>query len=737
MLNPSISRNQPCPCGSGRRYKQCCGAPGASTTTSTPAASGANAPVTGEDAFARALALHQAGQIDEAERVYGAILDAEPNNASVLHYLGVARYQRGDHETAARHIRKALDLNNHEPMAHSNLGLVCMALRRLDEALLCFDEALAQDPDNALAYNNRGLVQHDLRHFDQAAADFTRATSLRADFVEAFANLGKTRLAQKHYAEALAACDTAVALAPGLATAHALRGSVLRELRRQDEALESWARALALQPDFAEVHFNCGGALHELRRYEDAATFQARAFALKPDMPYLRGDWLHDRMQCCDWTDFDADCAALLSAVDRGDAATGPFALLAVASTAAQQQRCARVLVADKYPPDATPLWRGERYAHERIRVAYVSADYRDHPTTHLIAGLIERHDRARFEVIGIYIGPPAVDAWRQRMERSFDRFFDVGAQSDEQIAQLLRELEIDIAVDLMGHTGYARTGVFALRPAPVQVNYLAYPGTMGAPYIDYLIADATLIPDEHRAFYDEKIAFVPHSYQMNDAGKRIADAPMRRADHGLPENAFVFCCFNGNFKITPDVFDIWMRLLDKLPDSVLWLLEGSPAAARNLRREAQRRGIAPERLRFAPKLPLAEHLARHRCADLFLDSFHYNAHTTASDALWAGLPVLTRLGETFASRVAASLLNAVGLPELITRNAGDYEALALALATEPARLAALRDKLAANRLTQPLFDTERSTRDLESAFHAMHSRQQAGLPPDDIVVAA
>ena len=735
MLNPSISRNQPCPCGSGRRYKQCCGAAGA------PAAAAAAAPLStaaaaSGDRFAHALALHQAGRIDEAERIYATILDTDPANAAVLHYLGVARYQRGDHDSAARHIRNALNLNNREPMAHSNLGLVCMALRRLDEALSCFDEALIQDPDNALACNNRGLVLHDLRRFDDAAADFTRATALRTDFVEAFANLGKTRLAQKRYAEALAACDAAVTLAPGLATAQALRGSVLRELRRQEEALECWARALALQPDFAEVHFNCGGALHELRRYEEAAASLSRAQALRPDMPYLSGDLLHDRMQCCDWTDFDATCSALLTAVERGDTASGPFALLAVASTAAQQQRCAWRLVADKCPPDAAPLWRGERYTHDRIRIAYVSADYRDHPTSHLIAGLFERHDRSLFEVIGVYIGPPGVDAWRQRMERGFDRFFDVGVQSDEHIARLLRELEIDVAVDLMGHTGYARTGVFALRPAPVQVNYLGFPGTMGAPYIDYLIADPTLIPAEQRAFYDEKIACVPHSYQMNDSGKRIADVPMHRAEQGLPEAAFVFCCFNGNFKITPDVFDIWMRLLGKLPGSVLWLLEGSSAAARNLRREAERRGVAAERLVFAPKLPLAEHLARHRCADLFVDTFHYNAHTTASDALWAGLPVLTRIGETFASRVAASLLNAVGLPELITADAAAYETLALALATEPWRLAALRARLAENRLTQPLFDTERSTRDLESAFRSMHARQQAGLPPDHIMVA-
>lgn len=696
-------------------------------------------PVASTDAageFTRALALHQAGRIDEAERIYQRILDAQPDSANVLHYLGVCCYQRGNHAVAAQHIRRALAINGQEPMAQNNLGLVCQALKRLDEALACFDQALAQNSDDAVALNNRGLVLHDLRRFDEAVLDFTRATQLRGDFAEAFANLGKTHLAQQHLFEALSACDAALALQPRLAVAHALRGSVLRDLRRYDGALASWAQALALQPDFAEVHFNLGSALHELRRYEDAVASQNRAMALNPNMPYLRGDLLHDRMQCCDWAGFATQSALVLAAIDRNETAAHPFAVLGLPSTAEQQQRCARANVNDMFAPAATPMWRGERYVHERIRVAYVSADLRNHPTSHLIAGLIDRHDRARFEIIGIYIGPPSADIWRQRMERSFDRFFDVATHSDEHIARLIRELEIDIAVDMMGHTGFARTGVFALRPAPVQLNYLAYPGTMGASYIDYIVADATLIPPSQQAFYDEKIVYLPHSYQINDSGKRIATAPTR-ADVNLPENAFVFCCFNGGFKITPDVFDVWMRLLNKIPGSVLWLLDGSPAAVRNLRREAQQRGVAADRLIFAERMALPEHLARHRCADLFLDTFHYNAHTTASDALWAGLPVLTCAGATFASRVAASLLNAIGLPALITRSSDEYEAAAYELSTHPERLAEIRATLAANRLTQPLFDTEASTRHLESAYRSMYARHQAGLAPDHIRVAA
>ena len=731
MPTRPIPRNEECPCGSGRRYKHCCGSAG----TAAPHAE--NPSTIPEDSFAAALKLHQAGRIDEAERIYVRILDAHPMSPHVLHYLGVCCYQRGNHEAAARHIRAALEYNDREPLACNNLGLVYKEQNRLDEALACFDKALDQDPANALAYNNRGLVLIALHRFDDAVRDFTQAARLKSDIPEVFSNLAKVLFEQKHYAEALAACNKAIALNPALAAAYAIRGSALSELERYDEAFASWSQAIALKPDFAEVYFNRGSTLHNLGRYEEASASHDRAIAIKPELPYLRGDWLHDRMRCCNWADFEAACTMIVTAIDRGDRVSSPFMLLSIPATPAQCQRCARIFVGDQFPPNPVSTWRGERYAHERIRIGYVSADYRDHPTSHLIAEFIERHDRSLFEAIGIYVGPPVADAWRTRMEVGFDQFFDVRTSSDEEISALIRSLEIDIAVDLMGHTAFGRPGVFARRPAPVQVNYLGYPGTMGAPYIDYLIADPILIPPECRQFYDEKIAYVPNSYQVNDSTKRIADRPMCRAEVDLPEDGFVFCCFNKSFKITPDAFDIWMRLLRKVPVSVLWLMDSNTAANANLRREAERRGISPDRLVFAPRMALAEHLARHRCADLFLDTFHYNGHTTASDALWAGLPVLTCLGETFAGRVAASLLNAIGLPELITRSRAEYEALALELAMQPDHLAALRRKLAENRKTQPLFDTALSTRHIEMAYRRMHTLHHAGLPPDHIVVSA
>ena len=350
--------------------------------------------------------------------------------------------------------------------------------------------------------------------------------------------------------------------------------------------------------------------------------------------------------------------------------------------------------------------------------------------------GAGQTHDRGRFEVIGYSFGPPTHDAWRERLEKAFDHVLDVGSRSDREIAAMAREREIDIAIDLNGFTNNARTGIFALRPAPVQVNYLGYPGTLGADYYDYMIADSTVIPPEHVAYYNEKIAYLPHTFQVNNTTREISDRSFSRAELGLPVDSFVFCCFNHNYKITPDLFDIWMRLLRGVSASVLWLSGGNAAAGRNLRREAERRDISPDRLIFAPRVEsLADHLARYRQADLFLDTFYYNAHTTASDALWAGLPVLTSLGNTFASRVAAGLLTAVGLPELVARSHAEYETLALELATQTGRLATIRRKLAENRSTQPLFDTELFTRNIENAYLLMQERHQAGIPPDHIIV--
>jgi predicted O-linked N-acetylglucosamine transferase (SPINDLY family) len=438
----------------------------------------------------------------------------------------------------------------------------------------------------------------------------------------------------------------------------------------------------------------------------------------------------------CDWAGLDAAYARLAAGIDAGKRISPPFVLTATPLPLQARRRCAEIYVGQKYPPVAVSPGHWPKAPHERLRLGYFSADFRRHAVGYLTVGMFEAHDRSRFELIAFAFGPPAPGAMRARIAAAFDQFIEVEDRSDADVALLAREMEIDIAVDLMGFTTNSRTGIFARRAAPLQVSYLGYPGTMGADYIDYLIADTTVIPREDVRHYAEKIAYLPDTYWPFDSRLGVAERQFTRQEVGLPEQGFVFCCFNNNWKITPGVFDIWMRLLKRIEGSVLWLLEDNPAAGRNLGAEAGKRGIAAERLVFAPRMNLPEHLARHRLADLFLDTLPYNAHTTASDALWVGVPLLTRSGETFPGRVAASLLKAVGLPELITHTPEAYEALALEFATDAQKLGALRQRLAENRLTCPLFDTALFTRHIEAAFLAMWQRHASGLAADHIVVA-
>jgi predicted O-linked N-acetylglucosamine transferase (SPINDLY family) len=650
--------------------------------------------------FNQALALHQAGRRDEAQALYQAVLVADAGHTDCLTSLGTLLLQRGDRAGCLRLLDHSLTLDPAQPTAHFNRGIALKGLERPTEALASYQRAIELKPDYAEGYNNLGNVLKELDRLD----------------------------------DALACLDRAIALRPAYARAHFNRGETLRALRRYPDALDSFRRAAELKPDFAEALVGQAFIHQLMNNFPEALALHERGLKLKPDLPYVVGGKLHIKMHCCNWDALEADYAALDETIRLGNQPAEPFFALPYPSSPDMQQACARTYGQHKYPA-APPLWTGERYDHERVRIGYFSADFHDHATAHLIAGLFEHHDRRRFELVAFSFGPDARDRWRERLAASFDRFLDVRDWTAAEIAAKARELEIDIAVDLKGYTMDARTNVFAQRPAPVQVSYLGYPGTLGVPYFDYLVADPVLIPPEHQLWYDEKIVYMPHSYQVNDATKVIAERTFSRAELGLPDDAFVFCCFNANYKITPDLFDIWMRLLAAVPGSVLWLLDGHPVATGNLRKEAGKRGVDPARLVFASRLPLPEHLARHRQADLFLDTFHYNAHTTASDALWAGLPVLTCLGNTFPGRVAASLLNAVGLPELITRDHAGYEALALELARNPEQLRALREKLAANRLTQPLFDTALFTRHLEAAYLAMQARHEAGLGPDRIVV--
>jgi protein O-GlcNAc transferase len=516
---------------------------------------------------------------------------------------------------------------------------------------------------------------------------------------------------------------------PEAADALFLRSYALRRLDRDDEALICLDRVLALNPTMAEALLNRAALLVRMGRNAPAAADYENLIALNSDYPFIRGNLLFARLQDCDWRGFESERAAIIAGLQSAKKVITPFHAKTLSLSAEQELQCAQLFLAGD--PVVTPLWRGERYTHDRIKIAYLSADFRPHPVASQIAGVFEHHDKSRFETIAVSFGPGDESDVRSRIANAVEHFIDVRTASDAEAAGMLKQMNVDIAVDLTGFTDGCRPGILAHRPAPVQVNFLGFPGTMGSDCLDYLIADAVTVPQSEHRYYAEKIVTLPDTFMPADSTRPISTRQFTRAEEGLPADGFVFCCFNAGYKIAPAMFDIWMRLLARVESSVLWLGRINPSAHGNLKREAGARGIATERLIFAQyRQSAADHLSRLRLADIFLDTMPYNAHATASDALWAGLPVVTCRGPGFAGRVGASLLYALGAPELIAESLQDYETLALELARDPKALLALKAKIAANRLAQPLFDTARFTRNLEAAYAAIVERQRRGLPP-------
>jgi len=606
----------------------------------------------------------------------------------------------------------------------------------LAEAARCYTALLQFDPGHFHALYFLGYIHFQQGQFEEAARLIGEAVKINPRSPDAFYNLGCALQHLQRDGQAISAFDGALALKPDYDEALTNRGAALLSLKRHAEAIASFDRSLALKPRDPEALSNRATAYFEIKRYVEAAADYEAVAAVAPDFPYAAGNLALARAYCCDWRFYDRDRATVISEIRRGKPAISPHGSVLLLDSARDQLLCARRWAADRLASAALPLWRDERHRHDRIRVAYVSADFSAHATAFLIAGVIEHHDRGGFETILVSFGRDDGSEMRARLRKGCDRFVDAGAQNDVEIAHMLHDMEIDIAVDLKGFTQGSRPGIFAHRPAPIQINYLAHPGTMGAGCMDYIIADQTIIPADHQHDYSEKVIYLPDSYQANDAKRRIAKRVPTRAEVGLPGEAFVFCCFNNSFKITPPIFDIWMRLLGGTENSVLWLIEDNPTATANLRREAEARGVRGTRLIFAPRIAAEDHLARHRAADLFLDTLPCGAHTTASDALWAELPVLTVLGNSFAGRVAGSLLRAVGLPELIAPSLESYERMAFTLARDAQALTQLKAKLARNRETYPLFDTARFTRQLEAAYRESWERHERGEPPAGFALA-
>jgi predicted O-linked N-acetylglucosamine transferase (SPINDLY family) len=589
-------------------------------------------------------------------------------------------------------------------------------LGRLDEACAGYDAVLALAPGALGALNNRGEVLLGLGQVGAALADFEQTLAIQRDYPPAILGRSMALVRLGRAAEALPGLGQVLALMPDHTDAWFHRGVALDQLGYPEDAVTSYDKVLAQRPTATAALANRGNSLHRLRRLDEAMACFAAVEKLLPGHGVALNGQAAIAAHICDWSRHGEFEKAVVAAIRAGSADIHPGTLLAYSNEPDVMLANARAHAV----PASGPAWMAQPFSGSKIKLAYCSADFHAHPTARLMAGLFEQHDRQRFEVIAISFGPDDGSALRARLKAAFDQFHDVRTSSDAAVADLMVSLGVDIAIDLMGVTQYSRPGLFACRPAPVQVSYIGFPGTLGTACHDYILADAVVAPPQHQPFYSETIIALPDSYQANDDRRPGAGAVPSRAQAGLPEHGFIFCSFNNNWKINPAQFALWMRLLQAMPDSVLWLLRDAPEAAANLKTQAAAHGIAPQRLVFAPRVAAEHHLARFRLADLFLDTQPCGAHTTASDALWCGVPVVTCLGEGFPGRVAASLLTAIGLPELITDNAADYESLALALATDAPRLAALKAKIAANRKTTALFDTARFTKNIEAAFEKM-----------------
>jgi len=678
----------------------------------------------------RVKKFHEANNLIER----GQSLDA--NNPELIFNRGIALNDLGRHEEALVSYEHAIRLRPDFAEAWSNRGIALNDLKRYGDALASYVRAIEFKPDYVEAWNNRGAVLVDLNRYEEALSSFDKSIELNSGYVQAWSNRGVALNGLKRHEEALRSHERAIELKSDYAQAWNNLGVVLNDLKRHEEALRSHERAIELKSDFSEAWSNRGNALNDLKRHEEALRSHERAIELKPNSDFLLGDLVHTQMKICDWTNLDQRLRVLEGKILAGDKATRPFAVLGLFDSPKLQKQCAEIYAKDRLRLSCQLGLIIKKPKRSKIRIGYFSMDFREHPVSHLIAELFDVHDRSKFEIYGFSFGINTRDLMRKRLEKSFDNFLDVKHLSDLDIAHLSRQHEIDIAIDLGGHTQDSRPQIFAERVAPIQINYLGYPGTWGGEYMDYFIADKVAITSDNMQHFSEKIIFLPSCFQVNSRFRPIELSNSSKVDHGVPEGNFVFCCFNNIWKLTPEVFKTWVRILKETEDSILWLQNGGRTAQNNLTKEFELAGIRIDRVVFAERLPsLQDHLTRYKLADLFLDTFPYGAHTTASDSLWAGLPILTHAGKSFATRVAASLLNNIGIPELIARTQEEYFSLAVELAKNPEKLAPIRAKFERNRMNIPLFNTRIFAQHIESAYQAAYDRYHLGLPPDHICV--
>jgi len=698
----------------------------------------------------------QSERLEDAERSLNQLIKLQPKNADALCFLSVVAAKKekwpqalelinqsiqsssnnsvahsnkgnilkelGQYELALQSYKKAIQIDSNHYEAHNNLGNLYYELGNYQQAIFSYEAALLVNSNYAEAYNNKGnSLQKIGLHLD-ALEMYEKAISIKRDYIDAWLNRSFTLNEIKKYQEALDGCDIAISINPNNPKAWTDKGIMLSDQARYQDAIEYFDKALSIQGDFFEAWADRGSALYELKKISEALDSFLNAYKIKPNLPFLLGDIVFLKQQMCQWKSLDDYIKNIDEELDKKNKVINPFKYLSISSLPSRELNAAKIWVSAKYPKKEV-LPKINKKLHKKIRIGYFSGDFRNHPVSFLTAELYELHDRTQFEIYAFSLkGVDGVDEMRNRLKQSFDHFLEVHDKTEMQIAELARDFEIDIAVDLGGHTKFSPIEVMSYRAAPIQISYIGYLGTSGAEYIDYILADKILIPEEEQKFYSEKVAYLP-SYQVNDRKRPIPAPIFTRGELGLPEDGFVFCCFNNNYKILPSTFDSWMRILKSCDGSVLYLYAENSWVETNLKKEAEARGVSGDRIIFGQKLASTEYLARYLACDLFLDTAPYNAGTTASDALWAGLPVLTLKGVTFAGRMASSLLNSIGLNELITSTPEAYEDLAIQLAQNPERLAVIKRKLTDNRGTAPLFDSKSFTKNLESLYINMHGR--------------
>lgn len=678
--------------------------------------------------FEEARALLRNGALDDAAQRYAEILRRDPANAAALYYLAQVTCRQDRLADGITLARRALAIDPRHARAHNLIGLALSRSGQAQDALASFDAAIAADPALADAHGNRADALAELGRKQEAIESYDRAIALDPRSFANWCNHGVALYELRRFAEAVQSFERAGAIDPGDAQVHFNRGNALIALAHYEEALAAFEAALAIQPNNVDALYNRGCLLSKFKRFDEASAAFERVLTLEPRHPRAVGELVHSQLMACDWDGLACSRQQLDAALADGRSILPPFTLLSLGVEARQMRSCnARFAALTIGPLQSFPR-RPAPTSATKLRIAYVG-DFNRHPVSYLTAGVFARHDRARFEVIGMAFGRDDGSEIRARLKRSFDSFVDAASLADEEAARWLHEQGVDIAVDLVGYTENTRPGVLGRRPAPIQVSYLGYFATLGTDAADYIIADPIVLPFDQQPLYSEAIVHLPDGFMVQDD----APAPPRklsRADAGLPGDGFVFCSFNHSHKIRAPMFDAWMQLLRSVPGSVLWLLGANDHAVANLRRAAAARSVDPARLVFAPRVERPEHLDRQRLADLFLDTLPCNAGATASDALSAGVPLVTCLGATAVGRMAASMLSAVGLPELVAANLTDYVALAQALARDPARLQALRQRLEQNRAARRPFDPARFTRHIEAAYVTMWETWQRGERP-------